>query len=115
MLPAITWAAGILWLGSRPYLGSGVELPGADKVAHMGLFAGLGYLTARARGGAAPTTPAAAWLGLAALVGVIDELNQLRVAGRSADPFDVAADVAGVVLGFSMFHWTHRERHAPDT
>lgn len=107
--PPLFWAAGILWLGSRPHLGAGVSIPGLDKVAHLAMFTGLGYLTARAHRDLAPGWPPMYWIAVAALIGALDEFNQLRVAGRTADPLDFAADAAGVLLGFALFRWS-RER-----
>ncbi len=39
---------------------------------------------------------------LAILVGVIDELHQRGVAGRSSELADLAADAAGVVVAFAV-------------
>jgi VanZ family protein len=64
-----------------------------DKLAHLGFYAVLGWLVARACGKWAP----AALAGL--MIGVLDEWIQSGTAGRSADPFDLAADVAGAALG----------------
>ena len=99
-LPALLWAAGLLWLGGRNVT-TPVSMTGLDKVAHFLLYGALGALAAFGwrRAGRAPR--AIAVLGLACAVGLADELHQSRVPGRSADPFDFLADAAGVLLGFA--------------
>lgn len=101
LLPVL-WTLGILAACSIP----GRELPaapiaGLDKVAHVVLFAGFGWLWARA-------LPArrAAWAGLlgAGLAyAVFTEWYQgLLPLGRSADPYDALADALGLVLGLLL-------------
>lgn len=73
-----------------------------DKVIHLAVYAVLGALSARAlAGGLRTVTPRAAVLAIAlsALYGISDEWHQSFVPGRTADPMDVAADVAGAALG----------------
>ncbi|MBX6362932.1 MAG: VanZ family protein [Gemmatimonadetes bacterium] len=101
-VPAIVWAAGILFLGSRP----DVRLPETrfplDKLGHFLMFAGLGGLLAWGwrRLGGRPGW--ALLLGAALLVGGVDEWHQRTVAGRTSDVRDWAADAAGAVAGFTV-------------
>lgn len=70
-------------------------LPGADKVVHVAVFAAVAATGLRAGLRAGWVVPAL--LGHA----VVSELVQhLVLAERTADPWDVVADVAGVLLGW---------------
>ena len=77
--------------------GPETDPPGADKAVHLALFALLAG-TARWWAGA----------GTAALVAVLlyaplsEAVQGLLLAGRSGDPLDVVADLAGVVLGWLL-------------
>jgi VanZ family protein len=117
-LLVVFWAAAIFGLSSLP--GStipSVRVPHLDKVVHFALYATLGALLARALRQRWPAAPAAAdgnhkrnhklvagkvvlvaWL-LAVAYGASDETHQLFVAGRSADPADLAADAVGALVG----------------
>lgn len=80
--------------------------PHIDKFVHAGIYAVLAITALIA---------ATAWnyrwsLGLAAtvalaLVGLamFDELTQMLVVGRTADPLDLAADTLGAILGISLY------------
>jgi VanZ family protein len=100
----VLWAA-VIWYGSSFGLGtrSIFTLFGVDKLAHAGEFALLGWLAARA---VIRSWPAASdWdvgqgaVALAGFWGWLDEIHQFFVPGRSTDPFDLAADLAGAALG----------------
>jgi VanZ family protein len=77
--------------------------PGTDKGVHVVLYLVLGLLSGRAllRG-----KTARVWhllvlvLGLFAF-GALDEVHQLWVPGRTADPADWVADAAGSVVGIA--------------
>jgi VanZ family protein len=76
----------------------------SDKVAHLLLYSGLGFLVARATaGGPWRSRPSslhlAAAVGFAALYGLSDEFHQLFVANRQFDLKDLAADMIGAALG----------------
>jgi len=82
-----------LWALYSP--GGGPELfPYSDKVAHVLLFAAVAYTGRRVR------LPAA-WLGVVLVVNaVVSELVQHAwLSRRSGDPYDVLADVIGVLIG----------------
>jgi VanZ family protein len=77
--------------------GSGVRVPGADKVVHAVLF-GLLAATARLRFG-----PVRAVLGAVLTYAVVSELVQaLVVAQRHGDLWDLLADVVGAVVGWLL-------------
>lgn len=100
--PALAWAAGILFLGSRPNARLPVAWPSVDKVGHFLMFAGLGGLLAWAwwRVG---RRPAWGWLLAGALLlGGADEWHQRVVPGRSSDVRDWAADAVGAAIGFAV-------------
>ncbi|PQO41838.1 hypothetical protein C5Y96_00250 [Blastopirellula marina] len=80
--------------------------PHVDKFVHAGIYAILAFTALFA---------ATAWnyrwsLLLAATValalvglGMFDELTQMFVAGRTADPLDLAADTLGAIMGICVF------------
>lgn len=77
--------------------------PGLDKIVHLCLFAGLGGI--------------GAWslpdrlIGVAVggmMFGLATELGQMLVPTRSFELLDLAADVAGVVLGILVSRWSPR-------
>jgi VanZ family protein len=98
-LPVLAWAALIFALSSVPDLGTG--LGSWDlllrKVAHVGEYAVLGLLLARAL---ARPLPAFA-LGVA--YAVSDELHQHFVPGRRGAPLDVLIDAIGVAIGVAAW------------
>jgi len=74
-----------------------------DKMAHIALYSGLGFLLARALAGGfgrsvPPWVPPLVVL-LALLYGVSDEIHQLFVPRRTFDYFDMVADAVGAGLG----------------
>ncbi len=101
VVPAATWAAFVWWLSSSSDPpGSGLlDLPNLDKVAHAGLFFVQSVLLRLAGLPWVPTLLVAAGLGVA------DELHQAAVPGRTPQLADLAADVAGAVLGVSAVRW----------
>ena len=106
--PPVLWAALLLGIGSVPNLpGPDTGLP-LDKVAHLLLYGALGLLLGRAwvRAGGRPA--AGLVLAAALLVGVLDEVNQSRVAGRSAEVADWIMDAVGILAGFTL-----RSRRGP--
>jgi VanZ family protein len=100
-LPPIAWAALIFYLSSLP--GSAIPSPffSADKIFHLGAYAVLGYLVARAlayygRTGRVMLMPA---LLLCLLYGMSDEFHQSFVPDRTPSVLDVAADTIGACIG----------------
>ena len=74
---------------------SAPSFPGADKVVHAALFAAL---AASARWRAGPST--AALLLVVAYAPVSELVQGGLLAGRSGDPLDVLADLAGAAAGW---------------
>jgi VanZ family protein len=76
---------------------------GSDKLAHTLLYAGLGWLLARAASGGGVRPPSAftvfVVVGFAAAYGLSDEIHQMFVPLRHFDPRDLAADVVGAGAG----------------
>lgn len=109
LLPALLWQALIWLLSSRPWPGAGgflsrlwLELPEwvrgvlpADKVVHAAFYAILAWLWAA--GLPRRRRVAAAWL-LTSAWGALDEVHQSYVPGRTADPWDLLADMTGAAL-----------------
>lgn len=99
---AAAWAALIFAASSLPK-GSSIPLPGAgwDKVAHAGVFAVLGGLTAlavRAEGRSRLRATALA-TALAVIYGALDEVHQAWTPGRTVAADDVLADAVGATAG----------------
>jgi VanZ family protein len=116
--PALVWSATIFVLSSLP--GSAyphTDLPNADKLVHLVLYATLGAACGRALvlRLLSPQRPAMI-IGIAAALatvyGVTDELHQLFVAGRSADWRDALTDAGGALLGaaLAVTLWSRRRR-----
>ena len=75
--------------------------PGADKVAHFGIYGVAGFLFVlwrRETGNGA--AGAVVWAAIfAALLGAVDEFHQQWIPGRSMEFFDWVADFAGGTAG----------------
>jgi VanZ family protein len=114
-LPAVLWTAVIFGLSSIPGTQlPPVDLPQADKLAHLLVYAVLGALVLRgvrrwggADGAAASTrrfwVDATMAIVLTTLYGVSDEIHQQWTPNRSPDWHDVVADALGAGLG-TMAH-----------
>ena len=77
-----------------------------DKIAH-GLFFGVlgaalafGFARGFSKGGTGAFLPT--WI-VGSLLAVLDEIHQLFVPGRDANPWDAGADIIGVALGAALF------------
>lgn len=119
----ILWGLALAWAGlifhessqSRPL----PFLPDAifthDKLLHLGAYAVLGALLAgalaRTRVGALPRAAVVAAL-LVSAYGVSDEWHQSYVPGRTADPWDWAADTLGGAAGATAMLLALRRRDA---
>ena len=95
------WVALTLTLTSIPNPEFGPTFPGADKIAHFGLYGVMGFLFVLWRreigtGAAAAVVRAAIF---AALLGAVDEFHQQWIPGRSMDLLDWVADFAGGTAG----------------
>jgi VanZ family protein len=109
-LLAVLWALFILALLSIP----GPELPdlnafGIDKVGHFALFFVGAFVWLRAW----PRSTARVLAG-GLVFAILAEVYQglMPLLGRTADPFDVAANAVGLVAGALLWRWL-RHRPAP--
>lgn len=100
----LAWALVILVATSVPIPSVGWTPTGipADKVAHVLLYLGLGWGSARALRSTGRTGPAAiaAVLGAGMLFAALDEAHQAWLASRTASLADWVADVVGLAAGF---------------
>lgn len=95
----------ILLLTSWPNPNVDIHVDGADKVVHFGMYVILGALVARAL--LAPRTrvgllAAAAWM---TVFGMLDEVHQHWIPGRSTSIADWAADILGASVGLLAAHF----------
>jgi hypothetical protein len=97
----------VLYVPRVPDVGA-VAVPGGDKVVHAAVFASV--TLAGLRAGLSP----AVVLGLGvAHAGLSELLQHLVLPGRSGDPLDVLADLAGVGLGALAARWLAGRRSGP--
>ena len=97
-LPALGWAVALIVLGGVPNLRAPHSSLPLDKVAHFLLYGTLGALAAWGWRRAGQWPSLAIVLALALGVGVLDEIHQLGVAGRTGDARDWLADAAGILI-----------------
>jgi VanZ family protein len=102
-VPVIVYMAGIFYSSSLP----AAPIPaGSDKPLHAIAYLGLSVVVARAVSGGWPprlTRRTAVVVALFAFgYGVIDELHQLFVAGRTSDVRDLIANGVGVCVGTAL-------------
>jgi VanZ family protein len=109
-LPLLVWALTILVLTLMP----GKNLPHVplwsfDKLAHAFVFALLMLLALRAKFKQQKSgNPYAAYLFLSCVFyGMLIELIQNYIPGRSADFNDVIANTVGVLMGFLLYNKVH--------
>ncbi len=116
-LPALAWAVAITIVSSIPYLSTpNAKFGYVDKIAHFCEYFILGLLTAHAvRGFRVPLRIFAVSAALASLYGVLDELHQLIVPGRSVEAWDMIADVLGAVLASALYVSRYQRRFARGT
>lgn len=107
--PAIVWALVIFILSSLPDIpGPRLNVRFEDKLDHVIAYAILGFLVCRAlwyqsRFPRWRQAYARAALVLGILYGISDEFHQAFIPGRFSDPWDVAADAVGILLGVLIF------------
>jgi hypothetical protein len=105
-LATATYCAAIYWLSSQSDLpipkGTLFTLPGADKIVHGAIFAGLAALLSIGIRRSNSHPPAwAQWYApvvFVILYGISDEWHQAFVPNRSPDLRDVVADAVGGTL-----------------
>jgi VanZ family protein len=97
LLAAAAIVIGLFVLGEKPYAGSLFPAPW-DKLAHISVYVTIAILLWIGSGGRA--TAAIATLVLS--VGLLDELHQAGIPGRSADLSDLVADAIGICLALYL-------------
>ena len=101
-VPPVVWAGLIFYLSSLP----GSTLPSpfftADKLFHLGVYAVLGFLVARALGyyGRARRFVMVLSVLICFLYALSDEFHQSFVPDRTPSFMDVTADTVGSLIGF---------------
>lgn len=93
---ALALIANLFYLGAKPWA-VGLFPPPWDKLVHLAFFgsiAGLAWIGFGGRGAGAHVGA----LAIAAGIGLLDEVLQLRLPGRSVSARDFAADFAGAAL-----------------
>jgi VanZ family protein len=102
------YCAGIFALSHRPVPPqlARFAFEGADKLAHMGIYAGLATLVALGlRAAPRRYSPRVLWLAplcFATAYGATDELHQGLIDGRTAEIADLAADFTGALLAQAL-------------
>ena len=105
-LPAIVWAVLILAVSSIPDLSTpGLGFSMADKIVHFAEYFILGYLTARAISSFIKEPLKIFWMSSAITsgYGILDELHQILIPGRTAEGLDMIADILGSILATALF------------
>lgn len=87
----------ISWKLLAPVDDSGIDIPHFDKVVHAGIFFVLTFLLIRAYRMSWPQ-----YFSIFAVYGLITEYLQAQTGYRTSDPLDWFADMAGVVLLFTV-------------
>jgi VanZ family protein len=123
-LAVLAWAMVLFGLSSIP--GSDIptsSIPSADKLVHISLYAVLGLFCFRALQASFVMTDSKmnskadrkvliAAISMALFYGISDEVHQIWVPRRSPDPFDVAADLTGGIIGASFGAWRLARRRS---
>lgn len=98
--PPVLWLAVILTMTSWPRLDLAPLGAGGDKVAHLGGYAVLGALSARAAyPSRRPVRTGVAVFAVLLVIGMLDEVHQSWIPGRATDVADWFADGLGALLG----------------
>ncbi|MBR6153422.1 MAG: VanZ family protein [Treponema sp.] len=109
-IPAIFIGCCSWYLSSQPH----VPLPDfnmSDKVVHLACFAGFSFFTAMAFFGLKPSDGRKSTIVkrillpvlVISLYGIIDEIHQSFVPGRSCSILDWCADTVGALIGSTLF------------
>ena len=102
--PPLIWAALLLLATSWPNPSLPVAPDGTDKGVHGVLYLVLGVLVARAAElQRADWARALAYVAGLVVFGLLDELHQAWIPGRSADVADWIADGVGAALGVASY------------
>jgi VanZ family protein len=108
--PAGIWAAVLFLLSSTSSLSGPSPIPFSDKIAHLILYTVLGATLAWGRVSGRSRLPHVLFVGIGMLYGLSDEWHQSFVPGRDSSVGDLAADIAGLVLGYTavVMHLTRK-------
>lgn len=113
-IPTLAWTGVIIGVTLTPQ--GGPDLPGlphVDKLFHAGAFfllGALGFMSLRRTCAWPAVRVAAATLAWTVAFGVLDEVLQRLVPGRSMDGLDALADATGSVLGIAAASRLARRR-----
>lgn len=114
-LPAIVWAVLILTVSSIPDLSTpGLGFTMTDKIVHFAEYFILGLLTAKTVSTFNKEPLKIFWLSsaLTSGFGILDELHQLLIPGRTTEGLDMVADILGSILAAGLFVRL-LQRHSP--
>ncbi len=113
-VPAVLWA-GVIWYASSLSIGaeSPFQVTGVDKLGHLGEY---GILGAACAWGLLKSRPdMLSWdivqgaMMMGGVWGWVDEVHQFWVPGRTTDPLDLLADLAGAGAGaWLLTRWRGR-------
>lgn len=112
--PVLAWGAVILVLTSWPDPTAGFEIGVADKFAHFGVYAILGWLAARAMLPSRTAGRVVAVVTALAVFAALDEVHQLWIPDRSATVADWVADLVGLATGLLAHHLTRARLASPN-
>jgi VanZ family protein len=102
LIPLVVAAAiviGLFVLGEKPYAGGLFPTPW-DKLAHVSVYATIAILVWVGAGGGPHRAGAVALFVLS--IGLLDEMHQAGIPGRSADLSDLVADALGIGIAFYL-------------
>ena len=104
--PGVAWALVIFIVSSIPELPTtNIGITFSDKLAHLAVFAVLGFLIAWPFCRIYRNYTKAFWISwiLSGFYGILDEIHQLFVPGRYVEVLDMLADVIGALIGVGLF------------
>jgi VanZ family protein len=105
-IPALLWAVVMLIVSSIPYLVSPpFEFAMIDKVEHFSEYFILAFWASFGYARSGRSTTFLTTLTICSVFGILDELHQLFIPGRSCDVFDMLADILGSAAGAGFFTW----------
>jgi VanZ family protein len=108
LLLTCLWAGLIFYLSHQPGTLVPTLFPMQDKFLHFTAYAILGFLgMGSVRAMTHGYRPEQAWVIclLVGLYGISDEIHQYFIPGRMPDVLDVAADIAGGILGTWLMYY----------
>ncbi len=105
---AITWSAIVLYLTLKEpgKLETAISLfRGFDKLAHLGVFVVLSFLSFWGTHHYKKIDSAVVWIGLILFGAAIELLQSYVYTYRSGSWFDFLADIIGIALGWFFFYF----------